>query len=172
MVRQPIDDDAKWAFAAYRKGAFEGIPEGLNGDDFKGALRAWLGTVASPGLPAYETHVLVAHHDLGEQTPIGFVVMGLDGYKAYPAVIWFPWASNRNRLEGVVRWLHEGRKRLMPVIEVKNGPAVPRAPHGLDRRFMDWMGRYGIVRPVGALSDWWGPGQHGFVYQGQRLSDG
>lgn len=70
--------------------------------------------------------------------------MGMTPLLAEPHVLWFPWASKRNKLECTVGFLVELKKRVPFFI-----PAMER-----DVSFFRHVGKYGVLRQVGKWRDW------------------
>ena len=120
------EKDFKYLWAAYKKGAFGEIKDitpkefeiivvnSLNYDD------VWI---------------------LEEPIPIG-IVMG--SYTAGPIewiadVNWFPWATERQKLEHVVNFFNTMRKKRLLIWECKQK----------DKRFYEHIAKYGIIRRIG-----------------------
>ena len=149
------EDDLPFLWAAYRKGAFQGFPEGLAPSDFNAELVSRLKGVG-------EAHILTAPGTRGKHTPTGLVTTTTDGYKTWPRLVWFPWSSSRNKVECFVKWVNEARKTRKVLFEVE--PA--------DKRFMDHMARYGIVTCRGLEPDGFAPGFDSWRYSGNLVKDG
>lgn len=135
-------------WAAYSKGAFPGIVTGLTQEAF----------VVEFGLSTRgrSVHVLRANNKIASQAIVGVVISSDEGYRIWPVVAWFPWASKRNRIECAVRWLQEARKSRMPVLYVD----------AADRAFGMHLCRYGVIRPIGPANDWNANGSHGWLFRG------
>lgn len=108
---RPIeDDDLKYAWAAYKKGALvsmgEAFTKEMNADEFK---------------KLFEQFVLQNHHAAWTliaptakgNIPVGVVLAAWAPNAPFMIVngmCWFPWASNRNQLESAVNFLNSVRK--------------------------------------------------------------
>ncbi len=137
----------RWLYVAYVKGAFK-APEGMSPlefDEWMGAsLRAMFGMV----------YALTAPFD-GEDRPVGLVAAHEKDHRIEPHVIWFPWATPRNKIECSVKFLHSMRFTNVIVIY------TPKE----DRRFYDHLLRYGMMKVVGPIDDWYGLGKGARMYQ-------
>ena len=72
-------------------------------------------------------------------------------------VEWFPWATPRQKLESVVKFLHEYDSNL--VTSAKD-------------EFVDFFNRvtrYGVLRKVGRIENMFEPGVDGTIYQRKQL---
>lgn len=91
--------------------------------------------------------------------PVGVIVTLTDGYRFEPHAIWFPWASLRNRLEGSLKFLNQERKDRLGIIYM-----------GLDqKRFLEQMARYGVIRRVGTVKSFFEPGRDAVFFQTQEF---
>jgi hypothetical protein len=134
---RPIeDDDVKYVWAAYKKGAlapmgFEGTD--LSAEEFKSRFEETVVTRC----PA--TWVLFAQQKL---KPIG-VVFGSWAPNAQYIIIagmcWFPWATKRNIVESMVNFLNGVRKEFMLVFYT-----LPE-----HKRTYEVCAMHGVVRRVG-----------------------
>jgi len=112
-VRPIENEDLKYAWAAYKmRGLAEiGMPAGLAADQFKREFESFI---------LSRTHA--AWTTLGE-TKKGFLPIGFglgnwgpaERFIIMSAVIWLPWASCRNVLEGTIGFFNVMRKQL-PII--------------------------------------------------------
>lgn len=145
-------DDAKWYWAAYRKGAFENAPEGMDSIVFVD----WL---AEQVTKFNEVWTLTAPHGDGRR-PVGIVAGRFDEYGLRPHVVWFPWATPRNRLECALKFLHDiGREHFAWFIaEQKDWP------------FYDHVMRYGMIRSVGKVKRIF-DGEDGLMYHTTERRD-
>ena len=107
---RPIeDDDMKYVWAAYKKGALSTMnvfPPDLPADEFKRAFEEYvLGNFNAAWM-------LIAPTDKG-QLPVGVVFAAWAPNAPYMIVTgmcWFPWASKRNHVEAMVCFLSGVRK--------------------------------------------------------------
>lgn len=69
-------------------------------------------------------------------------------------MIWFPWASTRNKIESTVRWINDTRKEV-PLVEYAS----------LEHKgFFEVMAKHGIMRRVGTSHNVY-PGQPTSVFE-------
>ena len=132
------DEDIKFLWAAYRKGALESLGErfneGLEPKEFKDAI----------GLEMVENYdfgwTLLAPDPVGlvlafqshrnpERSP--FLVVG--------DIVWFPWSSPRQRVEAAVNFFNEARREAAFI-------EYARKEH---RKFFEMIAKHGIMRRVG-----------------------
>lgn len=104
-------------------------------------------------------HVLSAPNPEAREVGILAALPSADRYLLTPRVIWFPWASSRNRLECSLKWLTEARKTTMPVFHVDEAL----------RGFFRHLCRYGVLREVGVEHHVPRPGRTSWRYQAVRL---
>lgn len=104
---RPIEDaDVRYAWAAYKTGALTIIEPGLSAEQFKPAFEQLVGT----RYPV--TWVILV------QTAKGFIPAGivfaasapLGAYLIIMGVVWCPWATKRNILEGTVAFFNRLRR--------------------------------------------------------------
>lgn len=123
-----------YLYAAYVKGAFPerfGFPKGLKPREFDEALSLLVDQV---------DHLWV----MAGIQPFGFAL----GVNFGPCVLpgdftWFPWASERNRLEGIVALLVEIQKEAVGLSWTK--------PE--EKRLWEHIAKYGVIRRVGTVFD-------------------
>lgn len=135
-IRPIGDDDLKYLWAAYRKGTLETIfpKENMSSGEFRGAFD----TIASK---FSEGWIIEADTSKG-RLPAGAVFGKVDAvlpYMIVAGIVWFPWATNRNVLEGTVSFFNEMR-RVMPCM----GYAVDE-----HKRLYEVCCMHGIMRRVG-----------------------
>lgn len=143
---RPIrDDDMKFIWAAYKKGALAPMAGGFASPDmepeqFKAAFEAallshyhrdWLMFAeAKPGF--VPVGMVLAFHQHPNHDISPFMIVG--------DIIWFPWASARNKIESAVNFFNTIRKEI----------AMVDYAHGSEnRRFMEMLCRHGIMQRVG-----------------------
>lgn len=124
------DEDIKYLWAAYKKGAFRDIfTEDLDAKEFS--------EVAIEYILSVYTHAWV----LGEK-PVGVVFGILTGPFIYLGSLeWFPWATKRQIVENLIGFLNGVRKELYCVWDCKEE----------DKKFYEYIARHGIIRRVGTL---------------------
>ena len=138
----------RWLYVAYVKGAFN-APEGMSPIEFKDWVSASLQDVGN-GMVYILTSILE-----GEDRPAGLVVAHEQHHRIEPHVIWFPWATSRNKLECSVKFLCSMRFTNVIVM------FTPKE----DRKFYDHLLRYGMMSVVGPIKDWYGLGKDARMYQ-------
>lgn len=133
---RPIeDDDVKYAWAAYKKGAFNAFEPDLSADEFKARFEQF---VVSNHHAAW---TLIAPTSKGN-IPVGIVLAAWAPNAPYMIVnglCWFPWASRRNILEAIVCFLSGVRKEYQLVFY-----ALPE-----HKRTYEVCAMHGVVRRVG-----------------------
>jgi hypothetical protein len=143
---RPIeDDDVKYAWVAYKKGLLAAIgpkfadPSQMNADQFKVEFEAEVVT------NFHGAWTLFAESKKGYM-PVGFVF----GFLSHPnpafapfmivgAMIWFPWATARNRIEAAVYFFNMIRHET-PMVEYADEK---------DKKFFEMIARHGVMRRIG-----------------------
>lgn len=130
------EDDLPFLYAAYRKGSFPHLDGGMNAVEF---IRA-----AVERLERIEAGWMLTAPVNGEKRPVGVVVGRFDEYGImWPHVVWFPWASQRNRFEAAAKFLADMRKETMVMI----------LPEPKDIPMFSQLTKLAIVRPIGSVMD-------------------
>ena len=141
-----MESDFRWLWAAYRKGGVEAIPRDLDMEEFLAA--------AFGHLEKFSEQFMVE-----TDRPVGVIVTLTDGYRFEPHAVWFPWASPRNKLEGTLKFLSQERKDRMGIIYLDMG----------QKRFLEQLARYGVVRRVGTVKSFFEPGKDAVFFQTQEF---
>lgn len=137
---KPLEEgDIFYAWAAYKNGLFRDVfkPD-LDAKLFKDAFSELLKS-------RYDAAwLLSARTDERGMFPVGLALGFWPHRIVHPfmvldALVWFPWASKRNRVEATVEFANRARDEL-PMI------AFARRE---DKRFMETLARHGIIRRVG-----------------------
>lgn len=128
-------DDRKYAWAAYKLGAF-GPDRSSDSQAFNKQLDDYLRLhdVA---------YIVLAKTDKGK-IPVGMIVGKYMGPLLYLVdTTWFPWASSRNKLESIAKLLNELRRQyiVMFFCGIK------------DKDFYVNIARRGVIRRVGTIYD-------------------
>ena len=149
-----------FAWAAYRRGVFNHIPdfpEGLDAAEFTARLADTALTVARMG-----GEVLVALADTSKgEIPLALVTVEYSDGKAFPHALWFPEASYRNKLElGLVLFI-ELKKQHLVLVTAK----TPKGQKSSDVKFFEHLGKYGVLRRVGTIHGYFGPDQNAVLFQ-------
>lgn len=86
-------------WAAYQRGAFE-MQDDLTQEEFTNEINLYLRS-------AYNFIVIEDFSSIagGEMAPVGFISEKFDGWMVEPHLDWFPWATKKNKLRGVVNYL-------------------------------------------------------------------
>lgn len=150
---RPIEDeDVKYAWAAYKKGALAamGFSKEMSADEFKMTFEAF---VISSHHAAW---TLIAPTKKGN-IPVGIVLAAWAPNAPYMIVnglCWFPWASKRNVLEAIICFLNGVRKE-HPLVFY----ALPE-----HKRTYEVCAMHGVVRRVGTSFVAF-PGQQAAVFE-------
>lgn len=132
--RQVVPEDNRWLWAAYQKGGLSGFPPEL---DLPGFLE-FLAQVLTTPIQALMLEAKV--DELGQVGPVGIAsIRYAQGIEAWPWVDWFPWASQRNRIECGVKLLNDLNKEKLVLF------------HTDELVFVNHLARYGLLRPIGWL---------------------
>ena len=143
-------DHMKWLFAAYRKGAFDWFPEGLDPKGFDEKF-----------FSEFETHGGVILFDAKDQ-PFGYVAVAMHPQSPRiiePHVFWFPWASVRNKIEGAVRFISEAGKQYKVMIYTSLE----------DKELYVHVARHGLLRRVGTVHDYFHENQKLAVFESKGV---
>jgi hypothetical protein len=144
--------DGDWPFliAAYKKGAFDGVlrtlqrtydlPEivELTNEEFRALFTEFFRMGEHYILTARAS----AFKSLDGQVPVGLVDTNPEDHRMVPRVMWFPWASARNRIEATVKFLDDHRKEHLVLIYDDEK----------SHRFFIRMAQYGILKRIGPAS--------------------
>jgi hypothetical protein len=140
--RQMDDEHMRYVYAAYRKGALANL-----GEEFESA-----------DLPAVDFKTIFMDHALrfyddawvmlatsmrGDFEPVGYVAITKTKYPNPLFVadtVWFPWASQRNRVESMLNWMNEMRKSVS---------IVKYASSDEDKKFCVHLCKYSVMRRIG-----------------------
>lgn len=125
------------------------MPEGMKPTEFKTRT---LDLIESVDL----AYTLLAPTDRGE-IPVGLMICAVNGHRLQPHVLWFAWASPRNRLESVVNFINEMRKIWNIGISVEAG----------DWEFFTHVCRHGILERIGKWKGYFTDGD-AMLYQSRR----
>lgn len=157
---RPIErEDLKFVWAAYKKGCLASMGDGWGDDKMSSAeFNA-----------AFEQEITSTYHGswtLFAESRKGFIPVGLVlGFWSHPNprfapfmiigdMIWFPWASARNRIESAVGFFHRIRSDIAMV-------EYARAEH---KRFFEMICQHGIMRRIGTSFNVY-PGESTAVFE-------
>lgn len=134
------DDGIGWLHAAYKSGAFGALfPPSMSSSEFREEAVRFL---------KRQQHAWIVYARMRkgrERYPVGLVIGSSNGHRLYPHALWFPWASPRNILEGVLGFLRDATEAGYLVIIPSGRKFLP---------FFTKLMRYGIVRRVGVIPGW------------------
>ena len=147
--------DLAYAYAGYRQGAFPGMPEGLKPREFDVAFY-------KAAVQWEEIYALTVKHTNGRR-PVGLMLARITEEIGMPArmephLMWFPWATPRNKLETTVKWLAEMRLKHLVLIMAPLKEKV----------FFTHLCRHGVLRVIGKIHRLFGEDDDGMAYQTVR----
>lgn len=153
------DDHIKYAWAAYRRGAFKQaedyFPDGLDRDSFLVRFVEMANEAMANGIEVWTVFGKTSYGII----PIALLTIQFSRYPvgrlAQPHVVWYPEASPRNKIEAGVLMLRELKKESMILIASADD-VLPYHRH---------LAKYGLLRSVGKLRDYRGEGQHAMLFQ-------
>ena len=148
------EGDLPYLWAAYRKGMFDRsvFPEGM-------ARSAFVERLTDALSMRDEVYVGEAQTARG-RIPVGVIVVNFYGGWTLPHVDWFPWSSDRNKLEVAARFI-ETMRRTREVVIVTSEIDVP---------FYERLAKYKIVRRAGTLHAGYGEGKKAAIFEGMIRS--
>lgn len=136
------EDDMKWLYAAYKLGSFSdndlvNLERGMDAVEFDKQLRLLMTTY-------YDNAWVMESVNEGKRRRVGMLFSVLSGpFHLLGDVTWFPWATDRNKVETIVHFLNESRKENLMMWYCSYE----------DKRFYDHIARHGIIKRVGKISD-------------------
>ena len=151
-----LDKHLPYLWAAYTKGTFEELedfPKDLEPGQFKDRVVANIYNLLDSG---HAMGVGICATSEGE-IPIGLIITEFQPDYALPHAYWFPWASDRNKLEFSVRYLVDLKAENLILINVSETLAP----------FFQHLGKYGILRRIGTIKNW-KPGVNNVLFQSVR----
>lgn len=147
--RDVVTDDLKYLWAAYKKGAFPEhiFPQGMEVVEFNALVHSLISNISM---------VYMLERD---GKPMGLVTANLvPPNRMEPHVDWFPWATNRNKLECAIKFLNEMRKRGILLIVWSKKDATP---------FFTHIAKYGILHRIGKVINYNGKKEDAMLFQGR-----
>lgn len=142
---RPIEDaDCRYAWAAYKKGALASMGPRFSESNFS-PEEFYLNFVDEVSTN------YAGGWTLSAESPKGFMPVGIVlGIYSHPNpafapfmiigdMLWFPWASSRNKIESAVAFFHSIRREI-PMMEYADEKAKP---------FFEMIAQHGIMRRVG-----------------------
>lgn len=143
---RPIElEDMKYVWAAYQKGALGSMGPAWERPTMTASL--FSDAFKSEIIKNYSSvWTLFAETKMGMR-PVGLVLAffshpnpQLSPFQIIGDIIWFPWASKRNRIEAAVNFFAKIRNEY-PLVEYAKGEAT--------KRFFEMLAKHGVVRRVG-----------------------
>lgn len=133
---RPVDEThVRFAWAAYKTGGLDelNLAEGLTPAEFQEAFADHVSQNYDAGWAFY------APSKEGYR-PVGMVfVVFVRSLTFVGDMVWFPWASARNRLESTVHWFDQMRKQ----------GGVTEYARAQDEAFFEMVAKHGVLRRVG-----------------------
>jgi len=128
-------EDYKWAWAAYKLGAFGPIPQ-ADTETFTQQLDEYLAL--------HDIAFIVSAKTKKGHIPVGLVVGKYMGPILYLGdTTWFPWASPRNKMETITHLLNDLRRQYIVMFFC----------HITDKDFYVNIAKTGVIRRVGTIHD-------------------
>lgn len=152
---EPVEDaHMKFIWAAYRHGVFdEGHPfeEGLEPMDF--ALK--FAAMANDLMAAGTSMITVSAETPKGNMPVALITLDGNERVAWPKAFWFPSASPRNKVEIGVKFFRDMKKTHLGLVTAR-----PK-----DQPYYRHLAKYGLLRHVGKIRDYHGPGDDVMLFQ-------
>lgn len=148
-IRQLNDSDWRWLWAAYEMGLWrELIDSDLPIQAFRERMFEIVGAVP------YDW-IIEARGNEGLR-PVGLILAKdwASGRGIEPHIDWFPWATPRNKFEGIATFLREVGKRLKIIVYTD----------AASEEFYIRMTRYRILRKGCRILDYYARGEHSLMF--------
>lgn len=167
-LSRPVDfrpterDDVRYAWVAYKKGLLADmggkfVETNMTADEFKTEFEVVITTIY------HGVWTMMAQNSKG-YLPVGIVL----GFWSHPdpqyavfmnvgGMIWFPWATARNRVEAAIHFFNSIRSEV-PMVEYAREK---------DKRFFEIIARHGVMRRVGTSHNVYS-GEPAAVYETRR----
>ena len=134
---QPVrDSHFPWIWAAYRRGAFPGLEDGLTPAVWAEMMKSQAHALMQAGGDVF---ILMSR-----ELPVGLVAVELNQMQAWPHVTWFPEATLRARMECAMKFLTVIATMINAVIVSEKQ----------DVKFFERISRYGLIRQIGEGRGW------------------
>ena len=143
-------------WAAYASGAFPEsvLPEGLDKDQFAQAAYVLHDTFALFIAVSKNS----AFKDKAEVPVAMFALLQRTNEASDPHVVWFPWATARNRIETTLKFINELRRNVTLVIYAQPD----------DEKFWWRMTNYGVISRAGRIPHYFNDGGMAHVWHSRR----
>jgi hypothetical protein len=148
-IRQTQDSDLRYLWAAYRLGFWaDAIDAELSQKAFEQKVYETL------GMADYDWIVDARQGD--NIRPVGLILAHAlpDGRRIEPHVDWFPWATPRNKLEGLAAYLRDVGKRFKILVYVEQA----------EQNFWERLKQYRLLRHGCKIIDYFDRGEHAFFF--------
>lgn len=153
------DSDIRWLWLASQMGAFEELEFSDDQDEFIEQILRFVTDIVSQGGFVYIISAKSTRRkDNNVLTPIGIVIVNFYENAAWPHVIWFPWATPRNKLEGTIFFIQELKKRLPILIIAKES----------DAHFFSHLSRYALLSKGCKINKHFG-NENGVLFRGVQV---
>lgn len=149
-----------YAWAAYRRGSFDGsplFPADMDVAEFTAKLAGLSMEMMRAG-----HEVAIGQARKGEETiPVCLISIEYSPTVAAPHAAWFPEASSRNRLELGLKLFISLKKQHLVLTNIKS----QKGEKSVDVKFHEHLCKYGVLRRVGTIRDYYGPNVNGVLFQ-------
>lgn len=98
-----------------------------------------------------------AFQSIDGDVPLGFLGADRDDHKLWPHIVWFSWATPRNKIECALKFITD--MRTDNIIYVFDQPE--------DHLFWVRMAQYGVFRRIGKSEDHWTDGGTSVIWRSQ-----
>ncbi len=149
-----------YAWAAYRRGSFDGsllFPADMDVAEFTAKLAGLSMEMMRAG---HEVAIGLAQKE-GETIPVVLVSIEYGDAVATPHAVWFPEASPRNRLELGLKLFMSLKKQHLVLTNIVSRKGEKSA----DVKFHEHLCKYGVLRRVGTIRDYYGADMNGVLFQ-------
>ena len=131
---EPVSmDQMKYIWAAYRMGLWN--------DDFGKDLSKEDITLLIAKIAETRHVVMITAPNQGKEMPVALLIVREDNKILEPHLDWFPWATERNKIEGTIKLIIELRK-IKPVWIWSKEET---------KEFFTYIAKYGVIRRVGTF---------------------
>lgn len=150
---RPIEvDDVKYAWAAYRAGELEGFEPGLEAVEFRDLFKSLI-------LSRFDAAWTLISDTKRGRVPIGFALgfyphPDASGFLFIDTMLWFSWATARNRIESAAKFFDDVRKEI-PML------GFAKIEH---KKFYEALAKMGILRRVGTTVNVF-PGESASIWE-------
>ena len=153
------DSDLKWLWLASQMGAFKELNLSDDQDEFVQQILTLISNLMTQGGFVYILSAKNTRRDKKDElTPIGFVMVNFYENAAWPHVVWFPWASTRNKIEGAILFIQELKERLPILIICRES----------DAHFFSHLSRYALLSRGCKINKHFGD-EDGILFRGVQV---